>query len=362
MKGYLDLQRRLLSEGDRQFNERTGMLMIGKAGHQTLYDLREGLPMCTTKSVPFRIVAEELLWFLRGERNVRSLLDKNIHIWDGNAYDLHLRRNNMDKTIKKHTPEWDNGLKEYIAKLKSDDEFAIVEGDLGPIYGYQWRNWPKKDGSSIDQLKDKVINNLRKVPGTRYAILSAWNPEDVDQMALAPCHMTTQFNVFENKFLDLNMFQRSCDTFLGVPFNIASYGLFGSLVARELGYEAREFYHSYGNVHIYAGVNPRSQFLMDDNNFREFRGSVRECESPADYLQVRDEYIQKAPPESKGNERKDHIPFILEQLSKIPKQLPKLEIISDLPFFDLINKPAESVARLNGYDPEKWDSKAVMAA
>lgn len=359
MEQYHNLLKRLLIEGDRQYNERTGHLMIGKAGDHARFDLRDGFPATTTKRLFFKGVAEELFWFARGERNLKTLVDKNIHIWDGNAFGLYVKRNGLD--IKKHTPEWDEGFKEYINRIRNDNEFAAVEGDLGPIYGYQWRNWTGSDGKVVDQLKDNVIEGLRKQPGTRYAILNAYKVDELPEMALAPCHVWAQFNVFEDKFLDVHMFQRSCDVFLGVPFNIASYPLLGALLAQELGLEMREYYHSFGNIHIYNGLSPRSDFLRDDNNFAEFRKRVGDVSERMGYLDLCDWYLENAPAEGELHEGKDHIPFILQQLSYAPKKLPTLEILSDDPFFELIERPASGVVRLVGYNPHKWNSKAVMA-
>lgn len=359
MEQYHTLLKRLLVEGDRQYNERTGHLMMGKAGHQYLFDLRKGFPATTTKPLFFKGVAEELFWMARGERNVRTLLDKGVSIWNENAYDLYLRRHGSK--IKKQTPEWNNGFEEYTKHLKNDAEFAAKEGDLGPIYGYQWRQWTGTDGQTIDQLKEKVINGLRHQPGTRYAIINAYKVDELGKMALAPCHAFVQFNIFEGKFLDVNMFQRSCDVFLGVPFNTASYALLGSLVAKELNVEMRELYHSFGNVHIYAGLNPRSDFLKDDSNLEKLRAKVSGATERADFLDIRQWYLNSAPPEDEGKQRTDHVPFILEQLSIEPRELPALEILADNNFFELINRPASEVVRLKNYHPAKWDSKARMA-
>ena len=361
MKQYQDLLKTVLTEGNRQFNERTGQLMIGVAGHQSVYDLDEGFPLCTTKKVFFKGVAEELFWFLRGERNVKPLIDRGVNIWNRNAYDLFLRRNGLNKTAPKNTLQWEEGLSRYIERISTEPEFARAEGDLGPIYGNQWRHWRKRDGTEIDQIRN-IIHLLTKEPGSRYAILNAWNPEDIPEMALAPCHCISQFNIFENEFVDVNMFQRSCDTFLGVPFNIASYALLNVLVARELGKQPRKFYHCYGNAHIYAGVSPRSEFLLDDSNLAELRQRIKGAQKPEDYLETKEWYVRKAPSEGQANERKDHIPFVLEQLSLAPKALPRLEIKSDLSLEQLITKPASEVLEITGYNPHKWDSSAVMAA
>ena len=360
MEQYHVLLKRLLAVGDRQYNERTGHLMLGKAGHQSVYDLRAGFPATTTKPLFFRGVVEELFWMARGERNVKGLIDRGIHIWDGNAFDHYVKRNKLG--IKKHTPEWNSRMAEYIQKIEEDPEFAAKEGDLGPIYGHQWRNWTGSDGKKVDQLKDNVIGGLKNLPGTRYALLNAYKVDELEQMSLPACHALAQFNIFENKYLDVQMFQRSCDVFLGVPFNTASYPVLATLIAQELGLEAREFYHSFGNVHIYTGVAPRSNFLRDDVHFRAFQKKVASVSDRNDFMEIREWYLKHAPAEGEGQERKDHIPFILQQLGFEPKKLPVLEVLAKDSFFELIKKPAKEAVRLRDYNPQQWDSKAEMAA
>ena len=362
MQDYLDLLKRLLSEGDRQYNERTGHLMIGKNGHQLCCDLREGFPALTTKRLHFKSYAEEMFWMMRGERNIKTLVDKGVRIWNDNAYDLYLRRQGLTGRIRKHTQEWEDGFKEYVNRIKNEPEFARTEGDAGPIYGFKWRSWETRGGGKIDQLKDRIIENLKKQKGTRYALMHAWDPEDIEKMALAPCHVWYQYAVFEDNFLDLHMMQRSCDTFLGVPFNRTGPAIQQTLIARELGLEPRELYHTLVNVHLYGGVSPRSSFLKDDNNFREFRNKVKEAAKPEDYLEIRKWYLDKAPDEGKLNGGKDHIPFVLEQLSYQPLTLPRLKVTSGLPLFELIERPAEEVLKLEDYNCHNWDSRARMAA
>jgi thymidylate synthase len=360
MEQYQTLLKELLVNGKRQFNERTGHLMIGKSGHQSVYDLSQGFPATTTKRLFFRGVAEELLWLARGERNVKGLVDRGIHIWDGNAFGLYVKRNELN--LKKHTPEWNQAMKDYVQRIESDPEFAEKEGDLGPIYGAQWRAWTGKDGVPVDQLKDNVIKGLRKQPGTRYAILNAYKVDELKDMSLPACHAFAQFNIWEDNILDVNMFQRSCDAFLGVPFNTASYPLLASLVAKELDLNLGTFYHSFGNVHLYNGIAPKSDFLRDDANFTEFQRKVAGATERGDFMEIRQWYINNSQAEGEGHERKDHIPFVLEQLSIEPKELPTLEVIANGSFFENIEKPAGEVFKLHGYKPVKWDSKAEMAA
>lgn len=360
MRQYLDLLKRVLGAGDPQFNERTGELMILSAGDQSVYDLSEGFPNCTTKpSVPLRWVAEELFWMLRGERNAQSLYKTGVDIWNRNAFQHYLQRNGLTKEIPKHSPQWEERFRKYQDNMKNDPSFNPADADLGPVYGWQWRHWQRKDGGEVDQIA-KIIEGIRKQPGSRYHTISAWNVGELEDMALGPCHCLAQFTVTRNQDLDLNMFQRSCDVYLGVPFNIASYALFNHLVARETGLVPRKFIHSYGNVHVYAGVTPRSDFLNDPDNLRELQRRIQGATEKGDFLDMRDWYKRRAPPESAGNERKDHVPFVLEQLSKEPFALPKIQI-ARLPFFEIIKQPAKEVVKLEGFESHQWDSRAVMA-
>lgn len=215
MQQYLDLLRRILDEGVRR-PDRTGTGTQSIFGHQMRFDLREGFPLVTTKKIYTRSVFGELLWFLRGDTNVGWLHSNNIHIWD---------------------------------------EWADENGDLGPVYGAQWRSWPAPDGTVIDQIA-RVVEQIRTNPWSRRHIVSAWNPAEVDDMALPPCHTLFQFYVTadesgEPAWLSCQLYQRSGDTFLGVPFNIASYALLTHLVAQVTGLRAREFVHTIGDAHIY---------------------------------------------------------------------------------------------------------------
>ncbi len=210
MQSYLDLLTRILDEGVEK-SDRTGTGTISVFGHQTRYDLSEGFPLLTTKKVHTRSVFGELLWFLRGDTNVRWLQERGITIWD---------------------------------------EWADENGDLGPVYGYQWRSWPTPDGRHVDQIS-KIIDQIRTDPDSRRHVISAWNPADIDDMALPPCHTLCQFYVVDGK-LSLQLYQRSADVFLGVPFNIASYALLTHMVAHVTGLEVGDFVHTLGDAHLYS--------------------------------------------------------------------------------------------------------------
>ena len=210
MKQYLDLLQRVLTEGVRR-DDRTGTGTIGVFGHQMRFDLSQGFPLVTTKKVFTRGIFEELLWFISGSTNKKVLQEKNVHIWD----------------------EW------------GDDE----TGELGPIYGYQWRSWPDYNGGHIDQLMD-VIEQIKTNPNSRRLIVCSWNVAQIPLMGLPPCHCFFQFFVADGK-LSLQLYQRSADLFLGVPFNIASYALLVHMVAQVTGLQPGEFIHTTGDTHIY---------------------------------------------------------------------------------------------------------------
>jgi len=209
MRQYLDLMRHVLEHGARK-NDRTGTGTLSVFGAQLRFDLNAGFPLLTTKKVHLKSITHELLWFLKGETNTRYLKENGVTIWD---------------------------------------EWADKNGDLGPVYGYQWRSWPAPDGRHIDQVS-QVIEQIRKNPDSRRLIVSAWNVADLPKMALLPCHAFFQFYVAEGR-LSCQLYQRSADLFLGVPFNIASYALLTLMVAQVCGLKAGDFVHTYGDTHLY---------------------------------------------------------------------------------------------------------------
>jgi thymidylate synthase len=247
---YLDLIERIKNEGSQK-GDRTGTGTLSIFGHQMRFDLSKGFPLLTTKKVPIKAIIHELIWFVRGDSNLKYLADNNVHIWDEWPYKAYLIRNNIP-VPPTGSDEWNTGIKEFIEKIKSDDAFAKDYGNLGPIYGYQWRNWPTPGGGHIDQLKN-VIEQLKKNPNDRRMIVSAWNVADIEEMAkagLPPCHCLFQFYVANGK-LSCQLYQRSCDTFLGVPFNIASYSILIMMIAQVVGLEPGEFVWTGGDVHLY---------------------------------------------------------------------------------------------------------------
>ncbi|SEP59701.1 thymidylate synthase [Ignavigranum ruoffiae] len=270
MQAYLDLVEKVLNEGHRK-DDRTGVGTLSLFGYQMRFDLNQGFPLLTTKRVPFSLVKSELLWFLRGDSNIRYLLEHQNHIWDEWAFEKYVAsedyrgpdmtdfglRAEQDPKFKKVYQE---EMSKFQQKVLADQKFAEKYGDLGRVYGRQWRSWQKRDGQTIDQIS-QVIENIRNHPDSRRLIVSAWNPEDVPDMALPPCHTLFQFYVQDQK-LSCQLYQRSADIFLGVPFNIASYALLTHLIARETGLEVDEFVHTLGDAHLYLNHLDQAKTLL----------------------------------------------------------------------------------------------------
>jgi len=262
---YLDLLEHILKNGTLK-SDRTGTGTKSLLGYQMRFDLSDGFPLLTTKKVPIKSIIHELLWFMRGDTNLKYLADNNVHIWDEWPYKAYLLENKLP-VPPSGSEEWNTGIKEFIEKVKADESFAKKYGNLGPIYGYQWRSWPTPDGKHIDQLA-KVIEDIKKTPDSRRLIISAWNVADIDEMSkrgLPPCHCFFQFYVAEGK-LSCQLYQRSCDTFLGVPFNIASYALFTMIMAQITGLEAGEFVWTGGDVHLYSNHLDQANLQLSRRN------------------------------------------------------------------------------------------------
>lgn len=251
MRQYQELLRHIMENGVDK-NDRTGTGTRSIFGYQMRFDLSQGFPLLTTKKVPFRLVAEELLWFIAGDTGLQTLAKKDVHIWDEWPFKAYLLRSGQS-VPPTGSEEWNVGIKAFVERVKTDEAFAKEYGDLGPVYGYQWRHWPGREGKEIDQLRD-VVEQIRQNPNSRRLIVSAWNPADIEEMAkagLPPCHCLFQFYVANGK-LSCQLYQRSCDTFLGVPFNIASYALLTMMMARITGLEPGEFVWTGGDVHLYS--------------------------------------------------------------------------------------------------------------
>ena len=238
MRQYHELMERVLREGSDK-SDRTGTGTRSVFGHQMRFDLAEGFPMITTKKLHLKSILHELIWFISGDTNIRYLCQNGVRIWDDWPFATYSK-----------SAEYDGiDMKEFAARIASDADFAAKWGDLGPVYGYQWRFWPGPNGP-VDQLRD-VLEGIRSNPDGRRHIVSAWNPGYIDQMALPPCHAFFQFYVVEGR-LSCQLYQRSADIFLGVPFNIASYALLIHMMAQDLGLQVGDFVHSLGDAHIYS--------------------------------------------------------------------------------------------------------------
>ena len=242
MKQYLDLLRTIRDNGVVR-GDRTGTGTKGIFGYQMRFNLAEGFPLLTTKKVFLKGVIHELLWFLRGDTNIKYLVDNGVHIWDSDAF-----RYYNELCVKHGVLPVDLETFLSAAGVESPIE-GYRFGDLNHVYGYQWRSWPKASGEVVDQIQN-VINTLKTNPTSRRMIVSAWNVADVEDMALPPCHAMFQFFVAEGK-LSCQLYQRSADTFLGVPFNIASYALLTMMIAKECGLEVGDFVHTLGDAHLY---------------------------------------------------------------------------------------------------------------
>lgn len=250
MKQYLDYLHTIREKGAKK-EDRTGTGTVSIFGHQMRFDLSEGLPLTTTKKLPIKTIIHELLWFLKGDSNLRYLAQNNVHIWDEWPYKAYLVRNGLP-VPSTDSEEWKAGIAAFVEKIKADDAFAKDFGELGPIYGYQWRSWPTPNGGHIDQIAN-VIAQIKHNPDSRRMIVSAWNVADIEEMAkagLPPCHCLFQFYVADGK-LSCQLYQRSCDSFLGVPFNIASYALLTEMIAHVTGLTPGEFIWTGGDCHIY---------------------------------------------------------------------------------------------------------------
>lgn len=276
-QAYLDLCAHVMKEGTVK-GDRTGTGTYSVFGHQMRFNLQDGFPLMTTKRVPFKLIASELLWFIKGDTNIRYLLENHNNIWNEWAFQSWVeseeydgpdmtdfgRRSQQDEAFK---AQYDEQMNRFKEKILSDDRFAEKFGDLGAVYGKQWRDWRTSQGETIDQLR-AVIENIKKNPDSRRHMVTAWNPEDVpSNMALPPCHALFQFYVADGK-LSCQLYQRSGDIFLGVPFNIASYALLTHLIAHECGLEVGEFVHTLGDAHIYS--NHTNQ--IHEQLSRELRG------------------------------------------------------------------------------------------
>lgn len=247
MKQYLDLMRHIRDNGVRK-EDRTGTGTRSIFGHQMRFDLSAGFPLVTTKKVHLKSIIHELLWFIKGDTNIRYLVQNGVNIWNDWPFQSWLRETGQDKKYPMYTSQWRIQLKLFVERVKTDDAFAAQYGELGPVYGHQWRNF-----EGVDQLT-QVIEDIQATPDSRRLIVSAWNPKDIPVMAksgLPPCHTLFQFYVAEGR-LSCQLYQRSADVLLGVPFNIASYALLTLMLAQVAGLQPGDFVHTFGDAHLYS--------------------------------------------------------------------------------------------------------------
>ncbi|MFD1206134.1 thymidylate synthase [Sporosarcina contaminans] len=302
MRQYLDLCKHILENGTVK-EDRTGTGTISVFGYQMRFDLQQGFPLLTTKKTAFRLIASELLWFLKGDTNVKTLIEDRNPIWDEWGFQRYVESDEYDgpdmsdfgrrsQKDEQFAVIYREQMDIYKKRILSDEQFAEKYGDLGPIYGRQWRSWASPEGS-VDQIQN-LIDGLKRNPDSRRHIVSAWNPAEVEDMALPPCHALFQFYVADGK-LSCQLYQRSADVFLGVPFNIASYALLVHLIAKECGYDVGEFIHTIGDGHIYS----------------------------------------------------NHVEQVKEQLSREPRPLPTLRIEDGKSIFDMTYEDI----KVEGYDP-----------
>ena len=281
MKQYLDLLQKIKNKGV-EHSDRTGVGTKSLFGYQMRMNLEDGFPLLTTKKVFLRAIIYELLWFLRGDTNIQFLVQNDIKIWTEWSYQIYLEKNNLEKKYSRYSDEWKEKMEEFTEKIKTDNKFAKEWGELGPIYGKQWTRWESKKGEEINQVQN-VIDLIKNDPTSRRIIISGWNVGEIQDLiknhhhAPPPCHTLIHFHVMNGK-LSCQLYQRSADVFLGVPFNIASYALLTMMMAQVCNLKPGEFVHTFGDVNIY----------------------------------------------------KNHCDQVDEQLSREPRELPKMEINSDI--------------------------------
>jgi len=255
MKQYLELLEDIKKNGVEK-HDRTGVGTVSVFGRQVRFDLSQGFPLLTTKKVPIKAVIIELLWFLRGDTNIKFLVDNDVRIWNEWAYQVYLEENGLDKKLERYSDAWKAKMDEFIQQMKIDDDFAKKWGELGPIYGKQWVRWQAADGTEINQIQN-VIDLIKNDPTSRRIIVSGWNVGEIQELirnhhhAPPSCHTMFQFMVIDGK-LSCQLYQRSADSFLGVPFNMASYALLTMMMAQVTGLQPGEFIHTFGDLHLYS--------------------------------------------------------------------------------------------------------------
>jgi thymidylate synthase len=367
---YLDHAKAILTSERSNFKGGSkGAGIISLFGYQNSYDLEKGFPLLTTKQMPAKSKSmfTELLWFLKGDTNIKYLEDNKSPVWRADVFNYNLEKmadaGIYPKDMQKYSPEWNAAKDDYGKMLKEDENFSKKWGDAGPIYPKQWRRWSKfspvenqkqlyvendkgifvpVEGQAyqekeIDQVRN-MIEGLKKKPTGKKHILTGWNVADLKDMSLPPCHVLFQATANEQGELEMQLYQRSCDEFLGVPFNDAQYAALTQIIAKEAGMIPKTFIHTFGDAHFYASIGERTKWY--GKNFEEFQGRTREAvdlesrtDDKAGYLEVKD-WINKNAPADGNMEKYDHVTAILEQLGNKPLELCTLDI-ADKPFEEL---------------------------
>ena len=262
MQQYLELVKHIRDHGIRK-EDRTGTGTVSIFGHQMRFNLAEGFPLVTSKKVHLKSILHELLWFIRGDTNIRYLIENGVGIWNDWPYQNWLRETGQDKHLVKYSSEWRAVMAEFTQQIIADQDFADKYGDLGPVYGKQWRNF-----GGVDQLS-QLMSDLQSNPDSRRLIVSAWNPQDIPVMiksGLPPCHSLFQFYVVEGR-LSCQLYQRSADVFLGVPFNIASYAALTMMIAQVAGLKLGDFVHTFGDAHLYSNHMNQVDEMLSRSTF-----------------------------------------------------------------------------------------------
>ncbi|MBT3620877.1 MAG: thymidylate synthase [Porticoccaceae bacterium] len=262
MQQYLELVKHIRDHGIRK-EDRTGTGTVSIFGHQMRFNLADGFPLVTSKKVHLKSILHELLWFIRGDTNIRYLIENGVGIWNDWPYQNWLRETGQDKHLVKYSSEWRAVMAEFTQQIIADQDFADKYGDLGPVYGKQWRNF-----GGVDQLS-QLMSDLQSNPDSRRLIVSAWNPQDIPVMiksGLPPCHSLFQFYVVEGR-LSCQLYQRSADVFLGVPFNIASYAALTMMIAQVAGLKLGDFVHTFGDAHLYSNHMNQVDEMLSRSTF-----------------------------------------------------------------------------------------------
>lgn len=325
---YLDGLVEVLTRGDQYvLDERTESARLSVTGSKHTYDIGDNVPFLTTKHVKPDLVVPELIWFMRGDTNIQYLEENGVGIWTANAFQNYLETTGEEDEFEQYSDEWKWRKDAFANRIRNDDDFAREHGDLGPVYGKMWRDFPNPDGDNIDQLGSHVEDIRKGHQSTRH-LINAWHPVYLDDVALPPCHYSFQLHNRGDK-LDITLSQRSTDSFLGEPFNIASYGLLTKIIAEDAGLEPGKLHHFHGNKHLYCGTGERNRWYAEEENRRWLWYSIQDVMSSGDraeFSTLKDELESRLPDERESMRRSDHIPLALQQLSREGYNPPTVEV------------------------------------